>query len=118
MREQKNKMRKRSVFVILAVVLLLLAFDLSSLGGNLRFYARWKECGQQPLWTMSMPGIAWYEKAPLISVLRDGDTFCTPIEAERAGYSANSQYYDFPHLYEAGEPTKYMREHGITEYAK
>ena len=44
-------------------------------------------------------GALHYYNPQAVSLMRGSpDYFCTPIEAERAGYSANLDRYEFPHL--------------------
>lgn len=94
--------RKRNQIVILAVIIAIVLFDLSPFGGNIRFYLKWIECGSRPVQVASWAGVAWYEESPLFSVPRTQVWYCTPLEAEQAGYSANKHYRDFPHLKEVG----------------
>lgn len=88
----------------LTILVLLLAFDLSPLGGNIRFYTKWSECSERPLRTNAYPGggVQWYEKAPVFQpAFRGGNHetyFCSPLDAERAGFSADSDVYRFPNL--------------------
>jgi hypothetical protein len=96
------------LLIVGAVLLVLILIDLSPLGGNIRFYSKWIECGQRPLITQSWAGVAWYEQDVVFQPILRGDKwFCTPLEAERAGYSANKDEYDFPHLRAAGEAPTY-----------
>ena len=97
----KTQKSSKKTFIIVAVmVLALILIDFSPAGGNIRFYAKWIECGGRPVQTASWKGIAWYEPAPVFALVRSKQWFCTPLQAEQAGYSANSQAYEFPHLTE------------------
>lgn len=97
----KKKPSKRLVKVGIAIILIVL-FDLSPFGGNIRYYIKWIECGTKPLVIASKPGggVSWYEETnPFPTVLQTQIWYCTPLEAEQDGYSANEFSYDFPHLY-------------------
>ena len=87
-----------AVFIVLFVVL---AYDLW-VGGKIQYYSKWISCGQKPVVAAALPGggINYYKNTSPISLLRgSGDTyFCTPLEAEKAGYSANPYTYEFPYL--------------------
>lgn len=98
----KRHPRTTGLIVVLAVVLL---FDvITPFGGQLRFYAKWIECGGRPYatagWIWNTAGISHYEPAPTFMVDRGGFNpyFCTPKEAELAGYSASEYQYDYPNL--------------------
>lgn len=95
----------RRLLPIAAIICALILFDISPLGGNIRFYTKWVECKQKPLQTASAPGIAWYEESPFIGIARGSLWFCTPLEAEQAGYSASPKYYTFPHINSGNSPS-------------
>lgn len=79
--------------IVTAFITLLILFDLSPFGGNIRFYSKWAECGVKPVQVESLPGRAWYEESPgFIVLFRNQSWYCTSAEAERAGYSANKNY--------------------------
>lgn len=93
---------KRYTYLMAAGVLLVLVFmyDLS-IGGNIRFYTEWASCGNKPVQLTGSIGnpIISYEESSAVSLVRGAPTyFCTPFEAEQAGYSASPDYYNFPHL--------------------
>lgn len=101
----KNRNRVVIIGVLLALVL---AFDLTPFGGNIRFYAKWVECGQKPVGTRGSgflnAGAVHYVEPPVLALGRPYDKyFCTPLEAEQAGYSANPHTYEFPHITKARE---------------
>lgn len=107
---QSDKWRRHLIKVFLVIVTafiaLLILFDLSPFGGNIRFYSKWAECGVKPVQVDSKPGggIVWYEESPaFITIFRNQSWKCTPVEAERAGYSANEHYYSTPGLDAIGE---------------
>ena len=89
--------------VILIILSLLFVYDLA-VGGNMRFYAKWIECGSKPIEGRG-PGFStsdpkfYKEGGGMIEPYRlHPDLFCTPLEAEEAGYSASPGYYYFPNL--------------------
>ena len=104
--------RIRILIYILISLVLLLAYDLT-LGGNIRFYSKRIECGQKPVQPriFYVGEVPHYSPSPAFSIMRlSSDYFCTPLEAEREGYSANAKRYDFPHIREAGEESPVLRD--------
>ena len=98
----KKKVYKRTAILSIVVIVV---FDIL-IGGNIVFYSKWISCGQKPIVTNQkwrMEGDPpYYEASVPIKMLRGlPDYFCTPLEAEKAGYSANENRYDFPHLSES-----------------
>jgi hypothetical protein len=91
----------RWIWIVLSVVLLV-AFDLSPFGGNIRFYSTWINCGQKPVVLTTAPGagISWYKEAKVIEPVRFlyQKYYCTPFEAERAGLSASPDHYEYKYL--------------------
>lgn len=86
--------------LIFLVFILLFLFDISPLGGNIRFYAKWIECGQKPV----VAGMTYetevphYVAAPAFPGPRlTPAQFCSPHDAEMHGYSANPDRYEFDH---------------------
>lgn len=85
-------------------VAMLVVFELSPFGGNVRFYAKWIECGQKPIASDVSMGfgakVKNYTTPSAFQPLRFGQPsyFCTPLEAEIAGYSANPSRYEFPNI--------------------
>lgn len=110
----KKKQNLKLWIIIVSVFVILLAYDLSGIGGNIRFYAKWIECGQKPVepgWTYK--DIPHYRESPDLSILRlSPQYFCTPLDAERAGYSASSDSWVYPELDKLGEypPAKIQTE--------
>ena len=89
--------RKKALLVILVLFILWLISDLL-IGGNIRFYSKWVECGQKPV----VSGVTYeglvphYEEAPTFPSIRlSPEQFCTPHQAELDGYSANKYQYQF-----------------------
>ena len=113
---QSNKLKSKKVLVVLAassiLICLLIAFDLSPLGGNIRFYKKWSECGQKPVgvnleWNFGGGTLPNYGTPPSFELLRfrKQTYFCTELDAEKAGYSADPKQYEFPAI------KKYNAEH-------
>ena len=106
----KEKLTRKQILIawIIRIVFLAVALtlvDLTPLGGNIRYYSKWVQCGSQPVQVQSWGGKAWYEAThPYPSMFRSTGRYCTPIEAERAGYSASRYERSFPNLEEACEP--------------
>ncbi len=108
--KKSSKQLSRGMRRLITVVLVLtgiLLFDLSPFGGNIRFYSTWIECGQKPVQTATTPGagIHWYVQSKSFEPGRYGyvNYFCTALEAEQAGFSANKNQYELPE----------MRAHGL-----
>ena len=102
---QKSKKVNRKALVVAVVILLGLVYDLVGLGGNVRFYAKWLECDRKPVIADQSIGFGAsppsYKEAPSFSLMRTSPSqFCTPREAELAGYSASNRTYDYPNLTE------------------
>lgn len=96
--------KHKGIVATFSIIGLILLYDLVPLGGNIRFYSKWLECGQKPVGT----NLEWnfgggtppnYGVPPTFSLMRlSPDYFCTPLEAEQAGFSASSSRYEFPNL--------------------
>ncbi len=101
-KSEQHKVHAISITVIVAVAILIV-FELSPFGGNIRFYAKWIECGQIPVATkgsgyLNAGAAHYYESSPWPGSHPTIEYFCTRLEAELAGYSANPNTYDFPHI--------------------
>lgn len=101
----KQSARKKRIAVVVVIVLIgSIIFELSPFGGNARFYAVWISCGQKPVASDVSMGlgakVSHYVEPGALEPLRFGQPkyFCTPIEAEMAGYSASPNSYEFPHI--------------------
>lgn len=91
------------VIVAASLVILLLLIVLSfTIGGNARFYAKWYQCNQKPV--AGMPDsshfrtLSHHRIEPAFALTRPSAFFCSPIQAEQHGYSADSQTYIFPNI--------------------
>ena len=102
-----TKKQKTWITIVGISLALALVYDFY-VADNIRFYANWVRCGQRPVGTAGKgflgSGVPHYIDQPLISGFRDViDYKCSPLEAERAGYSANPEVYEMPHLDAIGE---------------
>lgn len=101
--------RKQLVLcVVIVLISMFLFMEMVGWSGQIQFYSKWIECGQKPLRAKGSgyfnAGAVHYVETPAINLwMPAGKYFCTPLEAEQAGYSANPDVYDFPHIEEARE---------------
>lgn len=105
-RKPRNPLK---IVIICGVIVLALVLvdTLTFVGGNIRFYVKWAECGERPYYGYTPFGsyISRYEPGPVFTLFRQGETFyCNPLEAEKAGISASSERYEFPILDAQGIP--------------
>lgn len=94
---------KTNLLIAGPIIGLMLLYDLSGIGGNIPFYVKWAECGQRPFESRDSGfmnvGAVHYVKGSVFRFARFGaEFFCTPLEAEKAGLSADSSTYNFPHI--------------------
>ena len=116
---KKTHKRKKWPFVVLAIIVGVVLIDQTFIGGTTLFYRTWLTCGQRPVMAVGTgfmnAGVAHYVDTPDINIFPGGqDYYCTPIEAERAGFSASDKKYEYPHLKAAGE--RIPRGNGSWEY--
>lgn len=102
-KDKQLKSKKRAIKIIVIAIGVLLLFDLSPLGGTMRFYAAWVGCGQPPLQVTGPgyfnEGVSHYETAPKFNLFRGNrEYFCTAFDAEKHGFSADPKVYKFPVL--------------------
>ena len=102
-RKSLTSKNKKYLVIVMIFILGLFVIDLTGVGGNIYFYANWLKCGGVPYVSGSTLGggrIPNYVKADIFNPLRlnTGPYFCTQRDAEKAGYSADSKGYEFPHL--------------------
>ena len=96
--------KKRLVVLGMLVGVGVVLYDIAPIGGNITFYSKWIECGKKPVaanmeWRVGGGTPPHYGEPPTVSLMRlSPEYFCTPLEAEQAGFSASSQQYEFPHL--------------------
>lgn len=103
---KKANGKKDILIAIGGVFLVLILLDLTPLGGNIVATYNLVKCGGTAYRT---PAFAYgaqvpsYEKLePRLSFFQGYPKyFCTPEQAERAGYSADPKKYEFPHLSES-----------------
>lgn len=91
-----------NLWIILAIIGVFAIVDLVLPGGQIRYYAKWAECGRKPIErrvTSWYFGTGYYSDSLAINPMRvGGEYYCTPLEAERAGLSASADEIIFPHL--------------------
>jgi hypothetical protein len=102
------KVHKKSIIFVAILLSLFLLAEFAGWSGQIQFYSKWVECGQKPLRAKGSgpmnAGAIHYEDMPSFNVwIPAGTYFCTPLEAEQAGYSADPTVYDFPHIKKARE---------------
>lgn len=95
----QHKIHLISIIVIFAVATLVV-FELSPIGGNVRFYTNWLQCGRKPVASGLSSDNAkyYYEPSSWPGTHPTLEYFCTPLKAELAGYSANPSSYEFPYI--------------------
>ncbi|MFZ1801379.1 MAG: hypothetical protein WAW62_03400 [Candidatus Saccharimonas aalborgensis] len=88
------------LITVLAALVVLIAYDLSPYGGVMALAKKYIECGRRPVESGVVfgGGVKYYIDAWSEPGLGYHTYFCTPLEAEKAGYSANKTEYVFPHL--------------------
>lgn len=104
--KKKDKQLKSKTWpkVIAICIGILLIFDISPLGGTMRFYATWVSCGQKPVAIVGSGyfngGVSSYYTPSNLSIFPGGGRvyFCTAFDAEKHGYSADPKAYNFPVL--------------------
>ncbi len=116
-KRQKGR-RVRLAYIVVILLLVWIIIDAVGIGGNMRFYAKWVQCGQKPVVKFIEYGSvgpnygpSHYIEAPNFAIFRlSPDQFCTPIEAERAGLSADENTWVFPNLEAAGEENPFLKD--------
>lgn len=101
--QAKPRKKLNVALIVVCGLVLLVLFDMFTpvWGGQVKFYAKWVECGHTPIQGIhNFKKPQSYETAKLVDPFRENRTeyFCTEKQAELAGYSNNSNSYDFPHL--------------------
>lgn len=107
--------------VVLALaVVIWIPFDVFR-GGNIHFYGKWIACGQKPIVTdphgFVTGGVPYYEVAPTFQLERHSTLlFCTPLQAEEAGFSADPHKAVFPAIdhYNATHPNDQVRAGSVS----
>lgn len=96
--KQTSSNKQRTLIYTAVIILFVLAYDVG-IGRNIAYYAKWVSCGQKPVTVnATYKGPRYYEEGSATPVLLRPTSFCTPLEAEQAGYSANPNTYEFPNL--------------------
>ena len=100
---KKIKSKKDVLIAVGGAVVVLILVDLTPIGGNTISLVNHIRCGggayRTPVFAYGY-SVPSYEKVDFRPGLFQGypSYFCTPEEAERAGYSADPKMYKFPHL--------------------
>lgn len=102
-RDGKQKKKSNVALGIVIALAAIVLFDLTPFGGTIRYYATWTRCGEKPVVTVGSGyyngHTPSYHQAPTVYIFPGNqEYFCTPLEAEKAGYSASPDNYEFPHL--------------------
>lgn len=92
---------------VLVLTGLFILFELIPFVGNVGFYSKWIECGQKPVVIQGSGFLnaltPSYSSPPSVQLFPGERTyFCTAFDAEKHGYSASSEGYEFPVLKKAG----------------
>ena len=99
---KKDKDNKKRKAIIIAYILgAIILIDLTPLGGNIPMYVKAMQCGHLPLQSDNAfrARAPHYTRTSAIGILRGSPPyFCTPEEAERAGFSATEGVRTYPHL--------------------
>jgi len=100
----KPRKKLNIALVVVCGLVLLVLFDIFTpvFGGQVRFYAKWMECGRVPFSKIERYGshVDSYATSSALKPFRENRTsyFCNERQAELSGLSANAYSYDFPHL--------------------
>jgi len=103
-KDKQLKSKKRTIKIIVIALGVLLLFDLSPLGGTMKFYAIWINCGREPVAIKGSgyfnDGVSSYYTPSKVGLFPGGgrEYFCTAFDAEKHGFSANPKVYEFPVL--------------------
>lgn len=93
-----NSDRRVYLMALVVFLVLVVVYDLA-IGGNIAYYKKWVQCGQKPVTiNATYKGPIYYEEGSAIPDILRPKSFCTPLEAEKAGYSATPDSYSFPNL--------------------
>lgn len=101
----KKILKYVSLGLLVLIIFVTLAFDLL-FTHNMQLYAKWAQCGNKPYVTTRGFGVIPYyyipPSHPETRVLTRGThMYCTPLEAEKAGYSSWPDSWYMPHRWEA-----------------
>ena len=101
--KNKNNLLRNIIIYTALFIGVIILFDLTPFGGTIRYYAKWTSCGAQPY---QVRGSGYfnddtpsYYLPPRVNIFPTSRTlFCTAYDAEKHGFSANPEKYDFPVL--------------------
>ncbi len=98
---KKIATKKDIAKALIGAGIILLAIDITPIGGNVIMYAKWLQCGRQPIQSsiMIVGEVNHYIETKKFAILRGYPAyFCNMRDAELAGFSAKPTVYEFPHL--------------------
>ncbi len=103
-KKPKKLWLKILLIVASMIIALLVLLAISPLGGNIKFYKAWIDCGHKPLSTAGSgylnDGVDHYYEPDDFSLIQPTlGYFCTALDAEKHGYSADSHTYIFPEIH-------------------
>ena len=111
------KKHKKNLIIITAVaVTIVLVRDVTNIGSSYtHFYAKWIECKQKPVVSgvLHKGMVQHYIEVSIFYRVKPGQKmFCTPRDAELAGYSSNESYYELNNI-TTEEWTEILRSRGV-----
>ncbi len=91
------------IMITVCVIVALTLIDIVTpvWGGQVRFYAKWSDCGRLPIQgDQTYKGPKFYKKAAVFDAFRDNriEYFCSPKEAEMQWYSSDQNSASYPNL--------------------
>lgn len=112
-KNEKNKVRKTKKIIlgVILVTVILVVLDFTPFGGTIKYYSTWIDCRRRPVVTegsgyFNAHAPSYRDPGNIEIYPGDQKYYCTPLEAERDGYSASRDSYEFPHMKAAGEERK------------
>ena len=101
--ERRAYLGRLAILWVLCVGIIALVYDMVPVvgGGNIAYYTKKIQCGRTPLvGKYNGSGMRWYEEARRTFKPAMGHElyFCTPLEAEQAGYSADASRFIRMHM--------------------
>lgn len=95
-----NLNKNRWLVPLIVVLAIFTVIGISPFGSPIVRMVKSIQCGRNPVETSGgiLGSVRYYADAGTTSQLGYKTYFCTPLEAEKAGYSANQNSYEFPNL--------------------
>jgi hypothetical protein len=123
---QKQKLTRKSKITLAIIagvfIVFLILCDLIGIGGNIRYYATWLQCGTKPVMTnhpFMNVGDYTYSNRPYISwdyYAVNDPYFCNAREAELHGYSATNGSLTLNQISYSELKESYIQNHGRPGY--